>query len=154
MREQMPDKDLPVARCGTPESPVRWKRLPGVLLALYWPVLFAATHLPLPRLNELPTGSDKWMHLVAYAGLGGLLSVWLSTRGASLLRLWAIVPPVCLGYAMIDELLQLLVVSRSADWRDGLADLAGALLGVAGVTLMRVARASRSRLPGPTGPDD
>ena len=141
----MPDKDLPVAECRKPESPVRWKRLPGVLLALYWPALFAATHLPLPRMDELPTGSDKWMHLVAYAGLGGLLSVWLSTRGASLLRLWAIVPPVCLGYAIMDELLQLLVVSRSADWRDGLADLGGALLGLGSVTLMRVVFEHRAR---------
>jgi VanZ family protein len=119
------------------------RRAIGAALVLYWAALFIATHVRMPTMNELPTGSDKWMHFIAYTGLGGLLAAWLSARGASIRKLWLVVPAVCLAYAAADELLQQLVPTRSADILDGLADLAGAITGVAAVSVLRLLRSRR-----------
>ena len=119
------------------------RRAIGAALVLYWAALFIATHIRMPKMNDLPGGSDKWMHYIAYTGLGGLLAAWLSARGASIRRLWLVVPAVCLAYATADELLQQLVPTRSADVLDGLADLAGAITGVATVSVLRLVRSRR-----------
>jgi VanZ family protein len=122
-----------------------WRRLIGGVLVIYWLALFVSTHVPMPRMNDLPKGSDKGMHFIAYAGLGGLLALWLLVRGATLGRVWMTVPVVCLAYAIADELLQLLISTRSADVLDGAADLAGAVTAVAAVSAVWLARTRRKR---------
>lgn len=103
-------------------------------LCLYWAVIFYATHTKLPP-GLLPGNSDKLMHFVAYAVLGALLISVRATRGiypwSSLWKRWAILA----AYGAFDEVTQLLV-NRTADVRDWLADITGAALGLGLVTLV------------------
>jgi len=84
--------------------------------------------LPLFLLKEV---SDKVLHAVEYAGLGGLCYRafrWgVSGQVASHALLFAIVT-VSL-YGITDEVHQLFVPFRESDWQDWLADTAGAVIG-------------------------
>lgn len=44
-------------------------------ILLYWPAVFAATHIPVPKLVRYSGISDKAMHIVAYMVLASLC--WL-----------------------------------------------------------------------------
>jgi VanZ family protein len=104
-------------------------------IAVYWIVMFLATHLPVQRVMEQLPASDKHLHLGAYAVLGFALPWWSAKHWRSR---W---PPVwlyglILGYAGIDELLQI-PVGRSAEWGDWLADAAGAAIGLAVANWLR-----------------
>ena len=84
--------------------------------------------LPLFLLKEV---SDKVLHAVEYAGLGGLCYRafrWgVSGQVASHALLFAIVT-VSL-YGITDEVHQFFVPFRESDWQDWLADTAGAVIG-------------------------
>ena len=99
-----------------------------VMLRLYWGALFCATHVPLPH-GVLPGNTDKFVHFVAYAGLGMLLMGLRTTRGAftwgSVFGRWLVLA----AFGVFDELTQLLV-NRNADFRDWLYDITGAAAGV------------------------
>ena len=109
--------------------------LAAILLGLsltYWLAIFIATHLPLgPALPGSPRGLDKLVHGAAFAGLAIVLSatgaIWLRSSG----RLYAAVFGVAAVYGAFDELTQMLVPRRTADFRDWAADLFGAALGIA-----------------------
>lgn len=101
----------------------------GILLACYWGLLFLGTHLPMPRLGELPKHSDKGMHLIAYAGLSFLLLLWISTIRKLEFRHFMIVFAVTALYATADELLQI-PVNRTCDIFDAIADCLGSVLGL------------------------
>jgi VanZ family protein len=99
----------------------------GALLLMFWFGLIPLGALPGPQF-EL---ADKLWHLVAFAGLAGLLSrafiyfgrtALLAAREASLIA-------VTLG-AML-ELLQSFTRYRSSDWADLLADALGVALAYA-----------------------
>lgn len=102
-------------------------RITSMLLAVYWLAIFIATHLPGRALPSV--GSDKFYHLVAFGGLGLLLSwaMWLRVRD---LRVHAVlVLTVSILYACFDEWSQQFVVGRHPDMLDAVADAIGALAG-------------------------
>jgi VanZ family protein len=79
-------------------------------------------------------GADKLVHLALYATLGALCARALLLRAPDAepprrrLLLLAAVAMATL-YGVSDELHQLFVPARSADWHDAVADAAGAILG-------------------------
>ena len=100
----------------------------GRLLCMYWVTLFVATHIPLPP-AALPAGSDKVVHFVTYCPLAILLTLYLrlKNRGRG-----AAVRTACLVltvWIILDELLQIPVPGRFADFDDGVADAAGSITG-------------------------
>ena len=109
----------------------RYRRLLTVCLAIYWGVIFTATHTPIPP-QAIPPVSDKVLHYFAYAVLGVLLTVWQILRDErhrlTLRQAAWLLGIVCL-YGIADELLQI-PVNRHADIYDFLADLAGGSVGI------------------------
>jgi len=116
----------------------------GAMVQVFWywvPVaLYAGTifyfssqshpeeELPSFLLNEV---SDKVLHVVEYAGLGGLCYRafrWgVSGQVASRALLFAIVTASL--YGMTDEAHQLFVPFRESSWQDWLADTVGVVIG-------------------------
>lgn len=121
-------------------------RLAVLLLAAYWLLIFAGTHLPtLPAIGE--DVSDKTKHFLAFFGLG-LLLCYVSTRPPSFRR-FATVAVIAIVYGIVDELTQKLVPGRHCDPYDMLADAAGALTAIvlyatASVTYHRFVRQRRA----------
>lgn len=108
----------------------RHRRALGVLWVLYWCAMFVATHIELPQTDSAPQNTDKVVHLVMYLGFAFLLSIWLSTRRAFTRMTALFVVGLAVGYAVLDELLQTLTESRSAEAWDFVMDLLGAILGL------------------------
>jgi VanZ family protein len=109
----------------------RWKLVAalGIVVALYWLAMFAATHVPI---RTTPIGNryslDKIEHLTAFAALAGLLNALAVAIG---LRSWnhsAAIVCFLAVYAMVDEATQ--VSPRQPEVLDWLADVTGATLGV------------------------
>ena len=105
-----------------------------VVLAVYWTLCFALTHLPLSSLpgvkRSLIPYQDKVAHLVLYGGLA-LLLAWV----VSMVWRWNLFARVAVfvsiaTYGMLDEWLQSFVPSRTMDVADWVADLAGLSLGL------------------------
>ncbi|MBT4867015.1 MAG: VanZ family protein [Planctomycetaceae bacterium] len=115
----------------SPESSTaaRVRRWVTAALLGYWCLIFTLTHIPIVP-TGLPTHSDKVAHLLMYLGLGFLLAWWFYNAGRVGVRLFVTVIFVAAVYAALDELLQK-PVGRTADIRDSLADIAGAILGFA-----------------------
>ena len=105
--------------------------------ALYWLALFVATHIPMRGRPAVYKDFDKGEHLAAFAGLALLLCATGGILGQPLSRLYPIVLATVGAYGAIDELTQLLVPTRAGDWRDWLADMAGALAGVTAFGVIR-----------------
>jgi VanZ family protein len=127
-----------------PEQPANWLlRAAAALLAVYWLVLIAATHIP--KVPE-PLGfrtSDKIQHLVAYATLAILAGwVWSLVRPFGWRQALALLAMVAV-HGVLDEVTQPLV-GRNADVLDWYADVLGATLGV-GVLLTMQASVRRWR---------
>jgi VanZ family protein len=105
------------------------RKLTIISLLIYWPILFALAHIPIPSLVRKAGVSDKFLHFIAYLLLVFLLWFALSPgrkvnwRRAS--AWWVLLVMVC--YGVIDELLQGVVAGRSCDAMDFIADLAGVL---------------------------
>lgn len=97
-------------------------------LGLYWPVLFIATHIPMPNLPQSTGMSDKTMHVLAYGIL--VFLIWLALRPYQKVDWRTALPWLILAamvwYCAIDEWLQG-KIGRSPDVGDGLADMAGAV---------------------------
>ncbi|MGH7147102.1 MAG: VanZ family protein [Nitrospiraceae bacterium] len=111
---------------------VFWYWVPVALYAGTIFYLSAQSHLE----DELPSFlfeevSDKVLHAVEYAGLGGLCYRafrWgVSGQVASHALLFAIVTASL--YGMTDEAHQLFVPFRESGWQDWLADTIGAVIG-------------------------
>jgi VanZ family protein len=115
---------------------IRHHRAFAILLACYWGLLFLGTHIPLPRLGELPKHSDKGMHLIAYAGLSFLLLLWISTVRKLEFRHFVMVFAITVLYAAADELLQI-PVNRTCDIYDALADCLGSVIGLLSAVIIR-----------------
>ena len=106
-----------------------------VPVALYAGAIFYLSAQSHPE-DDLPSFlfeevSDKVLHAVEYAGLGGLCYRafrWgVSGQVASHALLFAIVTASL--YGMTDEVHQLFVPLRESGWQDWLADTAGAVIG-------------------------
>lgn len=115
------------------------------LLVGWWAVMFAGTHMPLqPSLQAAPV-NDKLIHFAMYAVLGMLLPLWDGWQRLPLRRNLELFGLIAL-YAAADELLQI-PVGRSAEWLDGLADLAGGLTGLAATSAAIAVSGLRIRHP-------
>ncbi len=110
----------------------RRQKLIIILLLIYWPFIFALAHIPIPQLVRKASVSDKSLHFIAYLALVFLLWFAVSPdRKVTCRRAaawWVFLVTVC--YGVIDELLQSVIVGRSCDAMDFLADLAGVLMGL------------------------
>ena len=106
-------------------------RRPGLILAVYWPIIFVGTHLP--RFGPLRGEPrrypyDKLAHFACYAILAWLLMLLLLRR----VRLTTAILSTCLlvaAYGVVDELTQP-IIGRTADLWDYVANLAGIAMGV------------------------
>ena len=98
--------------------------LPGLLLGSILFGLFVVGSHPSSGGLLVPPW-DKVVHFTVFA----ILAASMQARWPRLLPLWVIVLSVLIGAA--DELHQLLVPQRQADWSDGLADLLGSVIGLA-----------------------
>ena len=98
--------------------------------------MFAATHVPVPKLPGDIPGADKFVHLLGYGGLGVLIALWTALRTRlsilTVLSLWGIVAV----YGAIDEWLQQFV-NRTADVADWTADVVGAAIGIGVIFLLQ-----------------
>lgn len=109
-----------------------------VVTALYWALLFTATHVPSSKLPETNI-NDKLEHFSAYAVLGVLLSVTFSiSHKPRRVDVSALVLMIGLGYGAIDEWLQALpFVHRDCELADWFADAAGIASAVVLVAIVR-----------------
>lgn len=110
-------------------------------------VLFFLSSLSFPPRAPTYTNEDKVIHLLLYATLGLLLyralrreHQWSPLRTALLTLLAASL------YGVSDEIHQFFVPTRSCDWRDWLADTAGAAV-VLAVAAREHAQGTKDRRP-------
>ena len=110
-------------------------RLLWTLTLAFWGFIFVMTHIPQQRLPGVRV-NDKTAHLISYGVLAAMLYVtlWVS-RPRDWSPLWKI-PLVLALYAAFDELTQPLV-NRFAEFADWYADVAGAVIVVAVLSLVR-----------------
>lgn len=130
--------------------PANWPRkLAAAILVVYWLALVAGTHVPQPPELIFPRAlSDKWLHMLAYAGLSFLLSLnW------SLWRPWAwwhavAVLSALAAFGAVDEITQI-PVGRNCDSMDWVADIIGSTAGLAIFLVVRFAwrMVAGSRVP-------
>ena len=108
----------------------KWLIAIGGVLVFYWLALLIATHVPLAKSQNPGRSWDKLGHLVAFAAL----SVLLCSAGAMLWRpswrLYGGVFMVVAAYGAMDEFSQRFSPGRSADFRDWIADVLGAGIGI------------------------
>ena len=98
-----------------------------LLFAAYLAAIVFASLAP-PRQIAVMGGSDKWFHLAAYLGLA--IVAWLALRSQQSFR-WGLLALGLLGIAL--ELLQGMIPGRHPSLFDGVANVAGLLLGGAAV---------------------
>lgn len=141
----------------SPALPGAWWRLARRLaLPAYALALLAATHWPRVTLGDAPEGTDKVLHVVAYALWGGV-AVWsgaLGPAGAARTRWRVLVGGAAFG--AIDEATQALPgLGRHASVLDFGADVLGLALalGAAWGFSVVVARARGARANDRTNPD-
>ena len=110
----------------------------AVLLALYWPLAFVLSHIPMPQVVRDAQMSDKSLHFLAYLVLTFLLfsavKPFEKVRWRRAAAWWVL--GVALVYGVCDELLQHYVAGRSTDVRDLAADAAGAVAALGVLTFL------------------
>lgn len=79
---------------------------------------------PAPELSTSGAYNDKLGHLALFALAGG----WIAWRQPRWHSAWPWLLAL-LGFALISELVQLQLPTRSAEWADGIADGLGLVLG-------------------------
>lgn len=109
------------------------KYLINLPLIIYWIILFILTSLPTGLAIETRDVSDKLLHFGAY----GLLSIFLYLQlffqtKYNLLKNYPALFTVTIAsiYGLLDEIHQMYVPGRSAEFLDWLADFSGSLLAV------------------------
>lgn len=101
-------------------------------LAVYWVVLLAATSFPTDRIPSLGV-SDKIKHFGAYLVLAALLNLALMFQNKwENIKDKAAPAAVVIAtlYGILDEIHQIFIPGRSAEFLDFIADMIGALAGV------------------------
>jgi len=126
-------------RLGRSEGPVlsgghigRYRHL---LLGLYVAALLAATLTPVPGSVYPPSGFDKLVHVVLFAGLAFLISWSVRSESYSTGAVQSLVLTV-LAAVMI-EAVQGVLPFRDADGGDLLAGTLGAVVGIAAAGMLR-----------------
>lgn len=97
-------------------------------LILYWILIFYLTHRPTGGTFGV---QDKIAHFGAYGVLATLLFLVTLAGRSSIMRTALFVLVCCASYGIADELLQMLVPPRTADFKDWVADVLGASTAVA-----------------------
>jgi VanZ family protein len=102
-------------------------------LIIYWLFIFIGTSLPSDELSTIVELGDKIKHFLAYFILAILLGLnlhfqdkWKNVSINYLLYTFII----CTFYGVLDELHQILVPNRSAEFYDWVADLFGSTMGI------------------------
>ncbi len=101
-------------------------------LIVYWIILFVATSIPAQSVPSFGVG-DKLNHFLAYLILALLLYLTLSFQDKSKFakcNAVLLTISIILLYGVIDELHQMLIPGRSAEFLDWVADAVGAVCGV------------------------
>jgi VanZ family protein len=101
----------------------------GVALA----TIFVLSSIPGEKLPDLGAwNADKLVHGLEFAGLGLLLARLIRRTGWGRRAAVTLVAAVASASAWgaLDEFHQLFTPNRSSDWRDWVADTAGAIVGV------------------------
>jgi len=102
-------------------------------LLVYWLILFIGTSLPSDHLSSVLELSDKLKHFIAYLILAFLLSLnlYFQEKWKGMAVYYSISALlICLVYGALDELHQILVPNRSAEFYDWLADTLGSGTGI------------------------
>jgi VanZ family protein len=102
-------------------------------LLIYWIILFILTSLPTGLALETRNISDKLLHFGAYGILSVLLYLNMSFQNKfQLLKEYPATITVLIAslYGLFDEIHQMFVPGRSAEFLDWLADFSGSLLAV------------------------
>ncbi|MDF1610563.1 VanZ family protein [Stygiobacter electus] len=102
-------------------------------LTIYWLIIFIATSLPTIELPNLFKLQDKLEHFLAYFILAIFILFTLHFQDKNLLlkkRLIISSIIILSFYAAIDELHQILIPGRVADFYDWSADVIGGLFGI------------------------
>lgn len=141
-----PDGAQVSAKTGRKQGSARASWLRAWSPTLLWMALVeVGTSVPhLPEVWPAPN-VDKVEHCLAYGVMGLLIWRSLSLRhaGAGLYRCAVAAVALAAAYGAADELHQRFIPGRSCDWRDWVADLTGASLLVAAVSLVYAIRSSR-----------
>lgn len=119
------------------------RRLAVIVLAAYWLVIFAGTHMPSTGAGT-PRVNDTVKHFTAYFLLGALMC-YVTTSNQYVRRFGAIAL-VGMAYGAIDEFTQRFVPGRSPDPMDFLADTAGLTSAIMIYVALRSVSAGRSRV--------
>lgn len=101
-------------------------------LIIYWLILFIATSLPTDYIPSVGVG-DKFSHFFAYMVLSVLLYFTFSLQTRSeILKKYPAIITILVGsvYGILDELHQMLIPGRSAEFLDWIADFVGTIVGV------------------------
>jgi VanZ family protein len=101
-------------------------------LLVHWLTIFTLTSLPSESLPSVSLG-DKIEHLIAYLVLGFFLyfNILFQNNWSLLKRnIFLSAFLIALLYGAFDELHQLLIPGRSAEFIDWIADVTGAIIGV------------------------
>ena len=105
-------------------------------------VILVISSLPVPTVDA-PAGTDKGVHGLLYLVLGFLAGrSLLAGRMVPAWQLLALLAALA-AFGAIDEAHQMMLAARTADVRDWIADILGAVAGVA-VALVSAARAARA----------
>ena len=102
-------------------------------VAVYWSLLFLATHVPGDGQLRLPDPIpqlDKIVHAAGFAGLAVIVCAAASGWWRPGAAMYLAVIGILAAYAGLDELTQGLVRHRQPDVKDWIADMAGAMAGV------------------------
>jgi len=119
----------PFARFSSGEPSPR-QTVSGIMLLVYWILLFLGTHLPSIDVGVAAPHHDKFLHVTAFTGLAVLLSWFVLGLKPVTKRSCFIILAVLLSYGAFDELTQLEVTGRTTDIWDFCADVLGSVLGL------------------------
>lgn len=110
------------------------KYIPSIL---WMAVIFILSSIPGPKLPVLPfPGFDKLAHAGEYAILGFLLALAFEKR-------WFIAFVIGMIYGLLDEIHQLFVPFREFDLLDLSSDIAGVIIGIVCLLLLKKYRLGR-----------
>ena len=109
------------------------KKVLLIPLIIYWIIILIGTTIPADAFVDVVELSDKVEHFIAYFGLAVLLGLNLYFQEKwEKISLYYIVATliICLTYGVLDELHQLFVPNRMAEFWDWVADSLGTITGL------------------------
>ena len=127
------------------------KYLVHLPLIIYWIILFILTSLPTGLAIETKDISDKFLHFGAYGLLSILLYLNLYFQDKiKILNKFPATFTVLIAsiYGLLDEIHQMFVPGRSAEFLDWLADFSGSLVAVliTGYLIRRIKEIEKNKL--------